>query len=238
MLNTIKFNLIRNAEVLAFVSNILDVIKGQNIEVLAGVTADLQTAHDNMSAAFKKENNVDMTSSLKDLDTQRDEAIQGIILVLRGYQKHFDKTKRDAADALLRSIRKYSKNVAALSYQEETATIKNIIADWKDNTDLNDGLSLLNLTDWQLELENTNSDFDNLYVGRSQADAQISLKASVSELRPTVEDSYRTVSKHIDANAILNPSEQLTTLIAEMNTLIDKYNTAVERRGSRETEEV
>jgi hypothetical protein len=230
MLKNSRLAVYRNSEVLAFASNVLDVLTARNLAYLSTVQAALQTAHDDMSTAFKKESGSIITEDLKALDKRRDDAIRGIILVARGYEYHFDEATRKAAVAVLRSIRKYSKNVATLSYQAETSTIKNIIADWTNNADLTAAVTLLGLTAWQTELETANNAFDQTYVSRSQSDAQKSLQAPVSELRKPVEDAYQTVGNHLTANLVINPSQDLTETVAEVNALVDKYNLAVARR--------
>ena len=230
MLKTARLSVYRNAEILAFASNILDVLTARNLTYLSTVQATLQTAHDDLSAAFKKETGSTITGDLKVLDKQRDDAIRGIILVARGFEYHYEEATEKAAVLVLRSIRKYAKNVAALSYQEETSTIKNIISDWTDDADLTAAVTLLGLSPWQTALETANNTFDATYVSRSQADAQKSLKASVSELRAPVEEAYQTVGNHLNANLIVNPSTDLTETVAEVNALIDKYNLAVNRR--------
>lgn len=230
MLKSARFERYRNAEVLAFVSNVLGVLADRNLAYLSTVQADLQTAHDNLSAAFKKETGSTMTGDLKALDKRRDDAIRGIILVVRGFEYHFEEAKQKAATAVLRSIRKYAKNVATLNYQEETVTIKNIIADWANDADLTAAVTLLGLNTWQTELETANSAFDATYLDRTQAEAQKSLTASVSELRPSVEAAYQIVSSHLTANLIVNPSMDLTETVAEVNRLVDKYNLVVKRR--------
>jgi hypothetical protein len=230
MLKGARFDRYRNAEVLAFASNVLDVLTARNLAYLAAVQTDLQKAHDNLSAAFKKESGNLITGDLKDLDKERDDAIRGITLIARGFEYHYEEDKRKAAAAILRNIRKYSKNVATLSYQEETSAIKNIVTDWTDNTDLKDAVTLLGLTAWQSELESSNKKFDETYVSRSQVDAQKSLQAPVSELRKPLEEAYQTVANHLTANLVVNPSTDLTETVAEVNALIDKYNLTVQRR--------
>lgn len=230
MLKSPRLQNYRNAEVLAFASNVLAVLNVQNLEYLADVQAALQMAHDDMSAAFKKEVGSLITGDLKELDKRRDDAIRGLILVVRGYEYHFEEEYRKAAVVLLRSIRKYAKNVATLSYQEETSTIKNIVSDWLKEEDLTIAVNLLGLTAWQTELSKANDDFDATYVSRSQSDAQKSMQAPVSELRKSVEEAYQTVSDHLTANLIINPSSDLTETVAEVNALVDKYNLVVARR--------
>lgn len=230
MLKIARLDRYRNAEVLAFASNVLDVLTARNLPYLVDVQAALQTAQDNMSAAFKKESGSIITEDLKELDKRRDDAIRGLVLVARGYEYHFDTTTQKAAVAILRSIRKYAKNVANLSYQEETSTIKNIISDWTTNADLTAAVTLLGLTAWQSELEAANNSFDATYVSRSQSDAQKSMQAPVSELRKPVEAAYQTVGNHLTANLVINPSQDLTETVAEVNALVDKYNLVVARR--------
>lgn len=230
MLKTPRLQNYRNSEILAFTSNVLHVLTAHNFPYLSAVQAAFQTAQDNLNEANRKEIGNSITVDLKNLDKQRGNIIRGILFIARGFEFCFKEDKQKAAKAILKSIRKYSKNVAALGYQQETITIKNILEDWDSDSDLRDALSLLALTEWQIELASINQKFNETYINRSQIDAQKSFQAPVSELRKPLEDAYQTIASHLTANSIVNPSTNLTEVIAEINALIERYNLTVQRR--------
>jgi hypothetical protein len=51
-----------------------------------------------------------------------------------------------------------------------------------------------------------------------------------AEIRKEAIEDYRMLVKHIEAHAVINPSETLQNLINNVNELIDKYN-QIKRKG-------
>lgn len=230
MLNSPKFGLYKNSLCFTFIDNVLELLNKYGIPPLAEQVEALQKVHDQMNVSFKKEISSAKTGDLKELDKQRDRAIRGITILTRSYEYHFEENKVRASDAILRSIRKYAKNIAQLSYQEETGVLQNLIEDWNTETSLQEAIALLGLEAWKKELARANEAFDEMYLARTQESAKKQTIVSTSAIRKKVEEQYEQVEQHILANSILNPSTELTELIGDLNALTEKYNTEASRR--------
>lgn len=238
MLNTPRFILYKNATCLAFAADVLEILSKNEVPTLATQVADLQNAYDIMSLSFKKDLGSAKTEDLKSLDQRRDDAIRGILALARSYEYHFEEAKQKAGIALVRSIRKFSDNIPKLSYKDESEVIKNLLEDWTKEATLLDALALLDIADWKTELETANKEFDKVYYERTMETVAKESPVSTSDARKIVEEKYRIMADFAKANALLNPSETLTTVIKAMNVVIDKFNTEVSRTsGGGEIEE-
>jgi hypothetical protein len=98
-----------------------------------------------------------------------------------------------------------------------------LVNEFENDADLVAALTLLNMTGWKDELKTANTDFENKYLDRISEDVVKDLPP-VSELRPVAIDAYYDVLQHIQANNVLNPSPDLTTLKEELERLAEKYN--------------
>jgi len=233
MLKSPKFGFYKNPLFYTFISNSLALFKTYKIPALKSLTTD----YDEMGKSFQKEVRSMKTQSLKELDKRRDDAIRGMTALVKSYRFHFDPAKNQAGNLLEQSIYKYARSIAKLSYQEETAVLTNLLTDWNQDTALGQAIKVLDLADWKTELETANQEFNHVYLARNKEKAHQESIASVSEIREEVEANYQMLTQHLHAHAILNPSENLTALIAELNMLIEKYNTEVSRTKRKETEE-
>jgi len=233
MVKSPRFGNYKNSIVLTFVANTLELFNTHKIEAIAALQTQLQTLQQQMAQSFQIDTGSAKTDDLKELDKKRDDAIRGITQVVSGYALHPTEAKSKAGEALLRSIRKYATNIIRLSYQEETAVINNLIDNWTNDATLATAITTLGLADWQTALDQANQEFDTVYVARSQESAQKQTIKSTSEIRKEVEAQYQLTVQHINANVILNPSDALNQLVAEMNSLIDKYNIETARKNRK-----
>lgn len=238
MLNSPRFILYKNATALAFAGDILEIHNKNAVSTLATQVAELQTAYDTMTLSFKKDLGSAKTEDLKDLDTRRDDAIRGILALARSYQYHFEEAKRNAGIAIERNIRKFSESVPKLSYKDESEVIKNILEDWTNQPELANAITVLGIADWKAELALANKEFNTVYYERTMETVAKEPAVSTSDARKILEEKYRTLADFAKANALLNPSDTLTTVLKAMNVVIEKYNAEEARTtGTSEGEE-
>lgn len=236
MVKSPKLSYYKNSIVLTFVANQLDILNTHNLPVIETQKTALKTAYEVMAQSFQKDVGSIKTEDLKDLDKRRDDAIRGITLVASGYELHPNEAKSNAGAAILRSIRKYAKNIIQLSYQEETAIIRDIINNWTKDAQLTAAVATLDLTDWQTELAAANDAFDTMYIDRNKEIANRQAKVSTKEAREAVEQAIQTLWQHLSAHLILNPATALDQLVTEVNQLTEKYNLETARRRTRDGE--
>lgn len=223
MLPTPNFRAYRNSEFIAFIGDVVELSKRNNIAELASQQAELETEYLQLDRAFKVSQGSLITTDIRSLDARRDAAIRGIRGVVVAYRYHFDAGAQAAANLLLQAIDKYGKQIASMNYQAQTATLKSLIQDLEVDADLTAALTSLHLTDWVAELKTANETFETTYLDRVRDNANKKM-APVSEYRPAAVEAYTTFVKHIEANNILNPSAALTDLIGQLQQLIEKYN--------------
>lgn len=238
MIDKIKAPKLRISESVQFFSDVLAVCKNSN-------PADLNiqkpwTALDNslklLGQSFKKEQASVFTAELIALDQRRDHGIICLRKLADGYTNHHVVEKQQAARKLLIVIDKYGRNISKMNYQAETSVLENLVNDLKSNADNAAAVKLLGLDDTVTEIKAANDMFNSTYLDRVSDEASKDLTAAgalVQECR----QHYNMLVKHIEANAILNPSEVYEALISKLNNLIEKFNTLLALRGARNSNE-
>jgi len=164
-----------------------------------------------------------VTVKITQEDNFRDNLIIGIEKAADAFTHHFNPDFVDAANLLLKHIRKYGQKIARMKYQEESTALNDLIDTQKNNAALNAAVTLLGLTDWFSELEASNNRFKDLYITRVKGEAEKPTE-TLKELRAESVDHYKELVKFITANSVLTPSDLYTKVINEINELIDKYN--------------
>ena len=119
--------------------------------------------------------------------------------------------------------------------EQETSVIQSILADFTNRAELAAAVAALGLNAWVAYLGAVNTEFDQVYVQRSQQTAGDPSK--VLDLRAAVTAAWETLKQHITAHATLTPTPALTKTVSEMNRLIEDYNKSVAGRGGAAPEE-
>ncbi len=221
---TPTFNTYTNSESINFIDNVLDIFNKNPLPMLTAQIDDLQKQFDLITASFKKESGSAKSIDLKNLDRQRDRATQGIKDIAEAYLYHYEDKYIRAGDAILRSMNKYAKSITRLGYAAQTTVISNLIADWNNDTDLQEAVVLLHLERWKEKLNELNELFNTIYIARNEEETEKNKTPSATVMRKGMEDAYREVIKYLNANLILNATPELEQAADRLNTLIQKYN--------------
>ena len=228
MITTANFQNYRKGDFYQFMVNVLDILTQDRATTLnvSSQRAALATEVQNFNNAYTPIIGSDITPQLASLDTQRDDALIGLKSVLEGYVKHHEEGKRNAAFILLDLMKGYGNEINKHRYQLETATVSNLISDWQ--TLHADKLSLLSLTQWVQHLADTNTNFNTLYVSRTQQISGLET-GTLEAIRAAAVDKYRDLRAHIEAHGLLTPTELNTQVQQEISSLALQYNDAVTR---------
>jgi len=225
MINAIDLRMLRNGEFLQFVTNFSDLV-GSNNPVLLNVV-DQHTALKakvmEIEPLFKQERASVITQQLILLDERRDNAINGISLVIDGYVYHFDAAIANAANLLQNDLKLFGSGIAKQNYQAETASVNGIISDWETKPELTAALATLGITTWAAELKTANQLFNQKYLERTQeygAANPDTLKAKRDETMVV----YYEMRKFLDAYSVIQNTPAYQKAISELNALIDQYN--------------
>jgi hypothetical protein len=218
-----KLKLYRNGLLIAFFSNLIEVANEANIPALKTVLNDLQTVHANLNASYSIEKGSLMTEEIKILDKRRDMAIQGIKTVVKGYTYYFDVTVQDKARLILKIFTKHGSRIANFNYNSQTAIVKSIVSEFETNEYLQSAIDTFHLSLWIAELKTANESFGEKYLDRITNFAA-KKGVSVTKQRPNAFATCQKFMKHLNANMTINPTPELTRLVATVTQLVKKYN--------------
>jgi hypothetical protein len=224
----------RIEEYIGFNKDFLGILKTKDTAVVANQLATYEAAFEALSKDFKQDLANELTPVIRELDKRRDACIVGIRGVAFHYTKYYKSDTAAAAEAVLKSIDKYGKDIARMNYQAQTIVLDNLLSDWEDAA-LSAAFDSLHLADWVNELRSVNTEFTERRTERRQtlaADNTVVMDAH----RKNVTAAYRTLRDFVGANALLNPSENWTVLIREHNTLAEEYNALLSRRVTTTSE--
>lgn len=238
MIQSINLKLLRNAEYLQFLRLFLQLVQENNpvklrVEEQIGLLeGELKAAED----LFKLPLSSEKTEYLLAYDQQRDVALRGIDLVLKGYLNHYDPVFAGAAKLLDANFSLYGDRIYRFNYQAETASISGIVRDWENKENLVEAATVLGLTNWKDKLKEYNIAFEKMYNSRTQeygAENQDSLYGK----REDTNLAYIDTIEYLNAYKKIDKTGAYTTVINEINALIDQYNTLLAGRKPEEKDE-
>lgn len=233
-MNAIDLTKLRNAEYLQYIKNFFAIVQRNNptlLQVQAKYDA-LVSKSDELDALFKKILANENTAGILALDVRRDNAINGMYCVAQGYDYHFDPLLQAAGEKIKDSLSLYGGGISRLNYQAETATINSLIMDWENKPELTAAISTLNLGDWKNELKAANAAFDEKYLDRTQEYGDATPE-NLKTKRDETNSVYYALRDRIDALHLLVdvPPSPYTTVINQLNALIDQYNAVLKNRA-------
>jgi len=233
MITVIDLAKLRNAEFLQFgatISELIDANHPTELNLTVPQTTFKQKLTET-SALFQLERTNPFTQELVLLDDRRDKAMNGLVDCINGYCNHFDPETARVANLLKVNLNLYGVGVSRMNTQAETSTIYGIINDWESKPELSAALVKLGFTSWMAELKTANQLFEQKYIQRTQAYGAANPDTLKSKREETLA-AYYELRKHIEANAVVNPSTAYEKLISELNALIQQYNELINARAA------
>jgi hypothetical protein len=170
-----------------------------------------------------------VTDEIDNADHLRDTTFRGMCDTVKGATNHFTPTKREAAQRIQIAIDHFG-NINAKPYDEQTASIKTLLADLI--TAYAADVATLSLEEWITELQANNDAFEALMDERYSDDAG-KTQLKMKEVRREVDTAFRTITTRIDALAVVNGPETYTPFVNELNSRVEKYNNMLARRKGR-----
>lgn len=224
---------LHNEEHFQFICAILGVLNAapsgikNYIEPLMTKLTDLCTREE---AALEKIRKSLLTATIDEADKQRDTVFHGITLMAEAFGHSNVDAEAEAARSI-RLVTDHYGNVAKKSYNEETALLRNLIADLRERCQ--DALELLRLTRWVNDLETLNTAFDNLMNSRFNEAANQNMD-TVRDIRRLMDPAYLNIIQTLETGELLNPSADYLSLFSELNSRIEYYrNTLAARKGKK-----
>lgn len=233
MIQSIDLQNLRNGEYSQLIQDILNVVALYDTAAMKvdGPFNDLQKTGDELEAIFKLPPGSAFTAELEQLDELRDNALRGIQSIVLGHTYGRDAVIKTHAQLLLTHLGWFGSNIAKDSYQSETSSIRNIIADWNARPELTAAIKALGLQGWQKDLEEANNSFSEKYVKRAVergTDETESFKAK----RMQANNAYYALRDEINAHYTLTRADEpYKTVVAAINGLLNFYNDLLARRA-------
>ena len=145
---------------------------------------------------------------------------------------HFDPEKKEAAKMIIETIDLYGDGIYNLNYEAQTIVTKNIINDFRKRHHLVKAVEKTSLKDIIDNLDKNNNEFDDQYMKRVEENA-FNDQIKAGEVLKETTNLYRLLVYHIESNAFLNPSESLDKVIAEINSVAERYGDIIQKRKGR-----
>lgn len=236
MIKGIILHLLRNSEFIQFIKDFLGITLKNDPATLKVKTEydNLQLQSEQLEALYVKEQGSALTEDIAALDTRRDRAMVGIAGVVNGFIYHFDAETAKHADNLAGQIGQYGSGIAKENYQAETAIIDNLLSDFKNKPELDAAINALQLKAWTDELITANTAFNDIYLQRTQQLGAVNPTTLLTK-RVEVNTAYYELRDFIDSYFTINKgAAPYNKATAELNALIEQYNTMMAGRLSSE----
>lgn len=232
-MTTPKFKRYHLAEFIAYNKALVQIIVDANAVTLKldAANAALQTANQQVEAAFAYQKDSPITQQLETLDMERDACVVGISIVADGFSRHFDTATQAAANTLLTCYNKYGNKIADLNYNAETEVVDKLVADFETDTTIAAALTKLGLATWAAHLKTANANFKAKYIERTTQFANQPAQSAL-QLKPLAIEAYKKLITRIESFNNLDDTKLLyKTVIDNINQLTLQYNTTAARRS-------
>lgn len=197
---------------------------------LAKEAGDFKTVFDIFDKALKQAQKTGITEDIIAADDERDNIYIGFTGSLRNLTRFPDAEIAQSATKLLLITDKYGNDVPRLPQREETAALKNIVAELRSPAN-----ALLaqkaGQTMWVDKLEESNSKFDNLYVNRNEKESEFISGLTRTE-RANTQAAFEKLVRAIEANAYLKGEAAYKPLAEKINTEIANVKQAAKARAT------
>jgi hypothetical protein len=234
MINKIDLLKLHNAEYLQLLTDILGIVKPQ-----AGLQSDVQVGTlsilvAEMQILFRNDPSSPLSTQLAGHDTARDRLITGLVKLCDAHTYGPDPDKRAAADLLSHNLATYGAGIAEQSYQAESATITNIVAEWSTKPELTTAATLIGAEEWMTALQAANESFKTMYLRRTAEMSAGSTPDTFKAKRLEANDAWYKLRDRINSFFMINDgAAPWGTVTAQLNALIDQYTATLHTRAGR-----
>ena len=235
MINTFSITRLSNPVHLQFMDYVVTLVSDKNPTAL-----NVKPQHDLLSQKvtelkdlYKAVQGSPISEQIIEADALRDQIMTGIVKVVEANTYHYDEHVRVWAHLLKNNIRVYGDNLVRNDFQTETAKIESIANDWRTKPELLNAMTMLEMNEWMIELENANREFKRLYALRTEEISQKS-EETMQTKRVEVNAAYTDLCKYLNSFAVINSSNPAyEVVISGINAYVDQYATLLKQKRSR-----
>ncbi len=221
---------LQNAEHLAFMTDLSTLLKNSKLEILNDISSKLEEVVKKEELSQKEIRKSEYTEKLLKADESRATIYHGLMFRVKSELCSIKEPVRDAAKKIMLVIDTYG-NFVNHNYQKETTEIQNLLEELKTK-EYSAAVSAVGLSEWIKWLTAENNRFQDLYNARRDEYASRS-DLKTKDIRKEGDVLFKEIKKMIDAMEILQKSKALDTLVAKINTSIDKWNEILALRNKK-----
>lgn len=202
-------------------------------ELLTNKLAEVRIAFKAYDEALVQEQKASPEALYK-AEEERDYAVRKLYSIIKEYSDYaFDKTKEDAAKALLQVFKPYGtgSEIAKMAQDAETAVIINLLQDFEKAAP-SGHLRLLGLMDGVETLELANVDFTVAQRRRTNEQLQ-AITGVVKAAREDVQTKFIEFVDVVNALAIVEGQEKYADLKQAINGILKKYVDRAKQRTKK-----
>lgn len=223
---------LQNHEHYGFVTEIKLILDAANIESLATLlgrfSALVEEENKSLELIVKSEH----TQQLASLDKATDQLYRGLSAAVNAASYSPVKEENEAGTLLRILIKTYGR-VTSESYESQHSKIENLLQDMRSDK-YKGAVKKIAVGKWLDWIEDADRKFMELY--RTRRDEKATVKKdfrSVKAVRADIDGVYREVIEHLNAIAVLQPSEEISKIVSRINVLIEKLTALKASRKTR-----
>lgn len=191
---------------------------------------EIKNEYENYDKVYNKSSFSGKGVDVAAADEARDKVFSNLKDFLKSYSKMTSMANFEDADALYNVLKKTGLNIHRNNYAEQTALMKKLIEDLNTEENL-EKISALNLMSVYDNLKATQFRFERLYADQAEANAELRILPSASDIRTNLQKDLDNYFKLLSAMKKVPGWEMI---YAEINELVKK---AGERKTSKSKEE-
>ena len=223
---------LQNHEHYGFVTEVKLAIEQANIDSLATLLAKFTPLVEEENKSLEIVAKSEHTHRLKELDRNRDNMFRGLSACVNEASYSPTKDEKEAATLIKILLKRYG-NIISESFESQHSKTENLIQDLRSEK-YAEASKKIGLVRWVNWLEQAETTFMELYrTRRDERASTIAGTRALKLIRKDLNGVYREIIEHLNALAVLQPSEALTQLIARINIHIDKLVALKANRATR-----
>ena len=223
---------LQNHEHYGFVTEVKLAIEQANIDSLATLLAKFTPLVEEENKSLEIVAKSEHTHRLKELDRNRDNMFRGLSACVNEASYSPTKDEKEAATLIKILLKRYG-NIISESFESQHSKTENLIQDLRSEK-YAEASKKIGLVRWVNWLEQAETTFMELYrTRRDERASTIAGTRALKLIRKDLNGVYREIIEHLNALAVLQPSEALTQLIARINIHIDKLVALTANRSTR-----
>lgn len=228
---------LQNHEHYGFVTEVKLAIEQANIDSLATLLAKFTPLVEEENKSLEIVAKSEHTHRLKELDRNRDNMFRGLSACVNEASYSPTKDEKEAATLIKILLKRYG-NIISESFESQHSKTENLIQDLRSEK-YAEASKKIGLVRWVNWLEQAETTFMELYrTRRDERASTIAGTRALKLIRKDLNGVYREIIEHLNALAVLQPSEALTQLIARINIHIDKLVALKANRSTRSKKSV